>query len=508
MITTYEIEKLLKEKELLCRAERNIKPAEIKWVTCDSRKVVPGTLFICKGAQFRPEYLLEAIKCGCVAYVSEVRRVTPPSVRGFVVNDIRKAMAEISAAFFEYRPDGLKMTGITGTKGKTTTAWYLKAMLDRWQKEEGKPETALVSSVMNFDGFHRTDAVMTTPEAPTLHEMIAKARVAGSGYMTVETSSQALKYGRVYGLQFEIGIFLNISEDHISPAEHQDFEDYFASKLSIFSQCKTACVNLDCAHAERIMEAAGRTKRVVTFGQHPQADFRYDQIRMKEDMLSFRVISAAFTERFSLKMKGSFNIENAMAAISAAYVYGVPLHCIKEALEETCVPGRMEVFENQSHKICAIVDYAHNRLSFRKLFHTVFSEYGSYRKIITVFGCPGQKAYNRRMELGMIAGMFSDYVYLTADNPGTENCEEIAGEIRNYIEMTGGECEYIADRKNAIAKAMRHAAANKENTIILVLGRGDEKYQKIGEQMYEYPSDASIVKEAISSVSERANKNF
>lgn len=500
MITTYDIETILREKKLLCRAERNVKPTEIKWVTCDSRKVVPGTLFICKGAGFRPEYLLEAIECGCVAYVSEVRRVTPPSVRGFVVNDIRKAMADISAAFFEYRPDGLNLTGVTGTKGKTTTAWYLKAMLDEWQREEGKPETGLVSSVMNFDGFRRTDAVMTTPEAPTLHEMIAKVRVAGSHYMTIETSSQALKYDRVHGLKFQVGVFLNISEDHISPAEHQDFEDYFQSKLSIFSQCETACVNLDCTHAGRILEAAKKTERVVTFGRHPQADLRYDKIRMKEDMLSFRVISPQFMERFSLKMKGSFNIENAMAAISAAYVYGVPLHCIKRALEETCVPGRMEIFENQNRKICAIVDYAHNRLSFRKLFQTVFAEYGGYQKVITVFGCPGQKAYNRRMELGMIAGMFSDYVYLTADNPGMESCREIAGEVRTYVEMTGGECEYVADRRNAIARAVQRAADEEENTIILVLGRGNEKYQKIGQRMYEYPSDASLVREAMSSV--------
>lgn len=500
MITTYEIENILREKGLLCRADRNECPVPVKWVTCDSREVVPGTLFICKGAEFRPEYLLEAIECGCVAYVSEVRRVTPPSVRGFVVKDIRKAMAEISAVFFEYRPDSLKLTAITGTKGKTTTAWYLKAMLDEWQKEEGKPETGLVSSVMNFDGFHKTDAVMTTPEAPTLHEMIAKVRVAGSRYMTIETSSQALKYDRVYGLKFQVGVFLNISEDHISPAEHQDLEDYFQAKLSLFSQCEAACVNLDSDHAERIVNAAKQTNRVVTFGQNPEAELRYDRVRMKEDRLSFRVIGPHFTERFSLKMKGSFNIENAMAAISAAYVYGVPVLCMKRALEETWVPGRMEVFETESRKICAIVDYAHNRLSFRKLFHTVFSEYGSYRKIITVFGCPGGKAFNRRMELGMIAGMFSDYVYLTSDNPGTENCEEIAAEVQKYVEMTGGVCEYAADRKKAISLAMHRAAADEENTIILVLGRGDEKFQKIGRRMYEYPSDACIVQEVISGV--------
>lgn len=493
MITTHDIERILRECGLLVKADKNEEAAQIQWVTCDSREVIPGTLFICKGVEFLPEYLLEAVAYGCVAYMSEKRMGTPKEIRAFVVKDIRRAMAAVSAAFFEYEPGKPKLTGITGTKGKTTTAWYLKAMLDEWQRELGKEETGLISSVENFDGKKRTDAVMTTPESPVLHEFIAKTKAAGSEYMTVETSSQGLKYHRVDGLRFEVGIFLNISMDHISPCEHRDFEDYFESKLRIFEQSGTACVNLDSDHWERILQEAGKCKRVVTFGRHPEAELRYEIIRGESGRLCFLVTCPRFTQRFSLKMRGSFNIENAMAAIAAAYVYGVPVHCMKRALQNTTVPGRMEVFLDQDGKVCAIVDYAHNQLSFQRLFQTIFQEYKRYKKIITVFGCPGGKAFNRRWELGVLAGMFSDYVYITSDDPGMESCEHIAKEVGSYVEMAGGVCECVPDRRAAICCAMEKAYGNEEHTLILILGRGSEKFQKIGRKRYSYPSDADIV---------------
>lgn len=495
MLTTHDVERILREVGLLCRADKNEEAAKIEWVTCDSREVVPGTLFICKGAEFLPEYLLEAVEYGCIAYMSEERWGAPKTVRGFVVKDIRRAMAVVSAAFFGYEPGTPKLTGITGTKGKTTTAWYLRAMLDEWQREMGKKKTGLISSVENFDGSSRSDAVMTTPEAPALYEMIAQVKEVGSEYMTIETSSQALKYHRVDGLRFQVGIFLNISEDHISPEEHRDFKDYFDAKMSIFRQCETVCVNLDSDHAHRILKEAQKSQRVVTFGQHYEAQVRYRILPEKNHRQAFEVTCPQFTEQFSLKMQGSFNIENAVAAIAAAQVYGVPLHCMKKALAETTVPGRMEVFVSRDQKVCAIVDYAHNQLSFQKLFQTVFQEYRSFSKIITVFGCPGGKAYNRRRELGVLAGMFSDYVYVTSDDPGIEEGSDIASEVGSYVEMAGGACVCIADRKLAIRCALERANSNTEKTLVLVLGKGSEKFQKIGRKLYAYPTDSSIVRE-------------
>lgn len=487
------------EKKECCNDSYKQKNLVFRWLTCDSRTVVPDTLFLCKGAAFRSEYLQEAADCGCIAYISEVPYETQQGIIGYIVNDIRKAIAVVSAAFFEYEPGHPILTGITGTKGKTTTAWYLKAMLDTWQAEQGKAETGLISTVLNYDGIHRTDASMTTPEAPTLHELLNHAKKSGLPYMTMEVSSQALKYKRVQELKFQVGIFLNISEDHISPQEHEDFEDYFNAKLSLFRQTETACVNMDSNHIDRILKAARKSGRIITFGRHPQADLRCFDIRTENDRITFRVECDRFTEQFSLNMRGKFNIENAMAAITAGYALHIPVHCMQKALASTHVPGRMENFFSMDHKICGIVDFAHNRLSFEKLFDAVFEEYPSYTKIITVFGCPGGKALNRRRELGILAGLFSDYVFITSDDPGIEREEEISKEVRRYVEMMGCSCCCISDRREAIRHATAMAAAQKEKTLVLVLGRGSEKYQRIGNRSYLYPTDSCMLAEALKS---------
>lgn len=470
---------------------------EIKWLTCDSRTVVLGTLFICKGAAFRPEYLQQAVQRGCIAYISEQKMKVEGMVVPLIVTDIRKAMAVASAAFFGYEPGRPILTGITGTKGKTTTAWYLKAMLDEWEKEKGGGETGLISTVENYDGKRREDAVMTTPEAPVLHEMLANARESGVSYLTMEVSSQALKYRRVKELCFQVGIFLNISEDHISPAEHEDFEDYFSAKLSLFRQTETACINLDSDYRDQIQIAAQRAKRVITFGRDSGANIRYSAVRIEQGRISFRVNCDRFSQRFTLGMKGRFNIENAVAAIAAAYVYGVPVDCMKRGLERTKVPGRMETFYSPGGRICGVVDFAHNRLSFEKLFDAACREYREYEKIITVFGCPGGKALNRRRELGILAGRFSDFVCVTSDDPGMECQEEIAAQVQSYVEMTGCPCRSIADRKDAIRYAFELAKKSGEKTLILALGRGCEKFQCIGGGNYAYPTDSGMMQEIL-----------
>lgn len=479
---------------------------ELRWLTCDSRAAVPGTLFICKGANFRPQYLADAAARGSIAYLSETEMETEQGLTGLIVTDIRKAMAAASAEFFGYRPGSPALTGITGTKGKTTTSWYLKAMLDLWESTKGKPETGLISTVENYDGQARRDAVMTTPEAPTIHELLSNARQSGLEYMTMEVSSQALKYKRVRELRFQVGIFLNISEDHISPQEHEDFEDYFSAKLSMFRQTETAVVNLDSDYADRIQKAARKADRVITFGRRWDADLRVSEVRAGGGQISFRVTCDRFSEHFTLGMKGSFNIENALAAIAAAYAYGVPVECMKQALRDTRVPGRMETFRSGDGKLCGIVDFAHNRLSFEKLFDAVFQEYSQYRRIITVFGCPGGKALNRRRELGIIAGLFSDSVIVTSDDPGMENESDIAEEVQNYVEMTGCPCQCIPDRSEAVSRAVDEAAKSGERTLILLLGRGSEKYQQIGGKALACPTDSCLMGRAMAEYDGREDR--
>ncbi|MDO4323549.1 MAG: UDP-N-acetylmuramyl-tripeptide synthetase [Lachnospiraceae bacterium] len=502
MITVESMAAVLRERGLLKEIEGEAKGGEITWLTCDSRRVTEGTLFICKGAAFREEYLAEAAGRGASSYISEVSYEAGQALTGLIVTDIRKAMAVASAVFFGYVPGRPCLTGITGTKGKTTTAWYLKAMLDEWMAEQGRAATGLLSTIQNYDGEKWEDAVMTTPEAPVLHGFLARAEKNGLSHVTMEVSSQALKYKRVRELRFQVGIFLNISEDHISPVEHEDFEDYFSSKLSMFRQSETACVNMDSEHRQRILKAARKAGSVVTFGRHPKADLRYSDVRMQEEGISFRVKCDRFSAQFHLAMRGRFNIENAMAAIAAGYVYGIPVHCMQKALARTKVPGRMETFWSSDERICGIVDFAHNRLSFERLFDAVFQEYGSYKKIITVFGCPGGKALNRRRELGLIAGLFSDQVLITSDDPGMECPGEIAGQIRGYVEMTGCACECIEEREEAVKEAVRIAEQYRERTMILLLGRGSEKYQRIGRASLAYPTDSVLMRRAVDSYDE------
>lgn len=499
MLTLNDVEKILRERKMLCAVTGTMQADEtqVRWLTCDSRTAAQDTVFICKGAAFRQKYLLDAEKQGCIAYISEIPYETQKDIRGWIVRDIRKAMAVISAAFFGYEPGSPILTGITGTKGKTTTAWYLKAMLDQWQTKLEKPETGLISTVANYDGTHYEDAVMTTPEAPTLHEILANAKANGLSHVTMEVSSQALKYRRVQELKFQVGIFLNISEDHISPQEHEDFEDYFSSKLTIFRQSEIACVNLDSDYADRILKAARKSGRTITFGRNPHADLQCCDIRMEHGKIMFSVVCDCFKETFTLGMKGKFNIENAMAAIAAGYALGIPVSCMKEALATTYVPGRMETYFSGDGHVCGIVDFAHNRLSFENLFDAVYQEYPSYTKVITVFGCPGGKALNRRKELGTLAGLFSDFVYVTSDSPGTEHQEKIAAEVRRYVERGGCACECVPEREEAVRKAVLMAYGMKEKTLVLVLGRGSEKYQKIGKQTCSYPTDAYLLEEAM-----------
>ena len=465
---------------------------QVKGLTYESGKAVPGTLFICKGAAFKKEYLKEAAEKGAVCYVSE-QDYGMEGLPFMQVKDIREAMA-VLAAFFYQIPDGaLHYIGITGTKGKTTTAYYLRGILDEAMKKNGGKEIAWLTSVDTYDGVSREPSHMTTPEAPELYRHFRNTCDAGITHLVMEVSSQALKYKRVSGIRFDTGIFLNISEDHISPAEHRDFEDYFQSKLKLFGQVKTAIVNLDSRYSYRILQAASHAERVVTFGKTPEADvYGYDLV-MEDSGMSFTVRCDAFEQRFALAMKGSFNVENALAAIAAAYADGIDGETIRRGLMHVTVDGRMEEYASSDRKVRAIVDYAHNGLSFQKVFETVKQEFPDYR-VVSVFGCPGGKALNRRRDMGLIAGKACSKVYLSADDPGTERVQDISREIGQYMEAAGCPYECIPDREEAIRKAISEA---EEKTVILVLGKGHEHSQKVGHRQYYYKSDSEIVKECM-----------
>ena len=227
----------------------------IALVSCDSRTVVPGTLFVCKGAHFKAEFLDMAQSRGAVAYAGEKRWPDSP-LPCILLSDLRRAMALMADLCYDHPSGKLKVVGFTGTKGKSSATYYLKSVLDVYRARQGKGETGVISSIDTYDGAERFESHLTTPEPLDLQRHLAHAAQAGLEYLTMEVSSQALKYHRSLCTQFAAACFLNIGYDHISPIEHPDFQDYFASKLKIFDQAQVNCVNLDCDHAPEVLAAA------------------------------------------------------------------------------------------------------------------------------------------------------------------------------------------------------------------------------------------------------------
>lgn len=452
-------------------------------ISYNSNDVAPHTLFVCKGNRFKEEYLDSAVKLGALAYISE--KDYHKSIPCILVNNVQKALSLVANIYYEYPWRDLDLIGITGTKGKSTTSYYIKYIMDEYLKANKQKEAGIISSINTYDGKIEEESHITTPESLDLQLHFHNAVQSGLKHMVTEVSSQALKYGRLYDVNFEIGVFLNISEDHISPVEHTDFEDYFASKLKFFKQCRIACINLDTDHASRVLEESKNSEKVITFGTAAEADVYGYNIRKDGFNTLFKVRTDRFDREFVLTMPGLFNVENALGAIAAAYAMNIPEQYIFEGLKKAKSSGRMEVYSSQNHEVIVIVDYAHNKLSFSKLYESTKEEYKD-RSIITIFGCPGGKAYTRRKDLGLLAGQHSDKIVLTAEDPAEEDVRDICLQIAEHVKVSNQNYEIIEDREEAIRKSILLA---KPNTIILLTGKGNEKRQKIGKEYIPCASD-------------------
>ena len=481
--------------------ETNMEKIDIKVskISYNSKAVEDGTLFVCKGIHFSPKYLLDAINSGAIGYVAEKKfDEVDSSVPYIIVNDMRKTLALIANYYYGNVCQYLKAVGITGTKGKSTTTHFMKFILDEHMKEMGSDvKSAYLTGIHNYDGVIDEKSHLTTAETFELHEHFYNAVQSGIKYLTMEVSSQALKYHRTYGVGYEVGCFLNIGQDHISAHEHKDFNDYFTSKLKLFDQCKIACVNLDCDHADEVLEAAKAGKnveKVYTFSQKADCDFKAYDIKPGNGGIDFKVKCDSFDEAFRIEVPGLFNVANALAAVTMSAALGVSVSAIKKGLELAHVSGRMEKAVKDG-KI-AIVDYAHNKLSFETLFKAMKQEFPE-RKMFIVFGCPGGKAYDRRQEMGELAGEYCDKVYLTEDDPAEEKVIDICHEIEKYVKKYDCEEEIVLDRTEAIRKAIHEMD---DNTVLLVAGKGHETDQKRGTTYVPMKSDYDTVKEIFSSL--------
>ena len=462
---------------------------DVQQLSYNSGENQENGLFICKGEAFKEAYLQAAIKKGAICYISET--VYPDVDAAYViVTDIRETMAVLANMFYEEAWKAFDLLGITGTKGKTTTAFLLKRILD----EASDKETGVLSSVTNYVGGEREVSHLTTPETLDLHRYFVEARENGLSRLTMEVSSQALKYARVGGITFSVAAFLNIGTDHISPREHKDFEDYFASKLKIFENCQVACVNLDADHAERILEAAKQAKRTVTFGQTAEADvYAYD---IKSDMTgtTFSVRTDRFEETFRLNMPGLFNVENALCAIAVAYILGIPGSVIRSGLEKAHVHGRMECFQGVNAKgksIDVIVDFAHNRMSFETLFRDAAKRYKG-KRISIVFGSVGEKAFDRRRDLAEVSGRYADRIILTEDDPGKEDVTSICREMASFIPERKEAVTIEVDREKACIMALDGAM---DGDLVILAGRGREPEQKRKDGYVAVRTDVEIVED-------------
>ena len=454
----------------------------VELVSYNSKEATPGTLFLCKGAHFKPEYLAEAARRGAFAYVSE-NTYSEVGLPCILVRDMRQVLAPLAVKYYNDPSQKLKVIGITGTKGKSSTAYYLKYILDELLAPQGK-SCGVVSSIDTWDGVERFESHLSTPEPLELQKHFAHAAASGMEYLVMEVSSQALKYHRTLGTRFAACAFLNIGTDHISPIEHPDFEDYFHSKLKIFAQAELSCVNLDCGHGEEALSAArSACATVLTFSRHnPAASVYGHDVRKVGGDILFQVDAAQLSGQYRLTMPGLFNVDNALAAIAVCRGLDIPQEAVLDGLSKARVPGRMEVYSNASGDVTAIVDYAHNRMSFETLFRSVRQEYAG-RRIVTVFGCPGKKAFDRRRDLGEVSGQYSDLVVLTEEDSGEEDTVSICQEIAAHVTCS---CEIQPNRGEAIRQAVLSCH---EPSVILITGKGAETRQKRGLEYIDTPSD-------------------
>ena len=526
-VTLAELAHLLEGRGVSARCEPADTAAHVQGMTVDSREVRPRNLFVCKGAAFRPAFLASAVEAGAAAYLcsddpellAELTAAAPTCPR-LVVSDVRRAMALVAPAIYDHPERVLTVCGITGTKGKSTVAYMLRSIL-----LASGDVPSILGSIETDDGVESYESHNTTPEAPELWRHLRNTVDAGRTRMVMEVSSQGLKYDRVLGLPLGIACFLNIGRDHISSVEHPTFEDYFASKLRIFEHAETAVVNLATAHVDEVLAAASHAQRLVTVrachegaaadglsnaGDAPgsaSADaitptFEAKDIRSMDRGLAFTVIehdtqgTPVVATPITLGMAGLFNVDNALAAIACARLMGVDYAAIAAGLAHVRVPGRMELVPSPDGKVLAIVDYAHNELSFETLFSSVKREYPG-RRIIALFGAPGGKAQERRESLPRVASKYADLIIYTEEDPAHERVEDICAELAANT-PAGVAHKIICDREQAVSAAIEAGREAPEGAVVLLLAKGDETRQHRGDDYPEVESDLSLARRLLS----------
>ncbi len=456
---------------------------EVKDIINDSRKVSEGSLFFCiKGAvSDGHQYVSEVVEKGARVLIVEDPVEVPENITVIRVKDSRLAMSYISAAYYGYPAEKLKVIGVTGTKGKTTTTYMIKSIL-----ETAGYKVGLIGTIQTIIGDEAFPAENTTPESCTVQQYFRKMVDAGCEIAVMEVSSQGLMLHRTAGVMFEIGVFTNLQPDHIGPAEHHSFEEYMECKSMLFRQCRLGIVNIDDPYVENILK--NHTCKVETVGFDKSADFRASDVKMINGPGYLGVhydVEGKMNFPVEVDIPGKFSVYNSLTAIAVCSHFHVTQDDICTALKKEKVKGRIELIK-VSDKFTVMLDYAHNAMSLESLLKTL-REYHPHR-LICLFGCGGNRDKNRRYQMGEVSGKLADLSIITSDNPRFENPEDIIEDILVGIKKTNGKYVKITDRKEAMAWAIHHG---EPGDIIVMAGKGHETYQEI--KGVKYPMDERIL---------------
>lgn len=461
---------------------------EIKDIITDSRKVTNKDIFVCISGAISDghNYVRDVIGKGIKAIVVEKTINVDEEITVIKVENTRIALAKMAAALFDYPATKLTSIGITGTKGKTTTTYMIKDIL-----ENAGYKTGLVGTIETIIGDQHIESINTTPDAYTLQKYLKMMVDNGCKCVVMEVSSQGLKMHRVHGIVFDYAVFTNLGIDHIGKNEHESFEEYAECKSMLFKQSNIGIVNNDDDKLDLIIKNS--TCKILTYGMEKKSDLQAEYLKLNHSNTNMGIkfrMKGLYNLQVELNLPGVFNVYNAMAAIGVAKQFNISEDIIARTLFEFKVKGRVEVVHSND-KYMVIIDYAHNAMSLQSLLLSL--RVYSPKRIVCVFGCGGNRSKLRRYEMGKVSSELSDFTIVTSDNPRYEDPSDILQDIIKSVEENNGKYIGIIDRRQAIKYAIDNAI---EGDVIVIAGKGHETYQEIAGVKFKM-DDREIVEEII-----------
>ena len=460
---------------------------DIAGIAYDSRKVKKGFLFVCISGtqQDGHAYIPMALENGASALLVEKDIDLESDVPVIMIDNTRYGLAHVADRFFGHPSGKLDLVGVTGTKGKTTTTYMIKSILDISEK------TGIIGTLGTKIGDRVLYSERTTPESYDLQSILAQMCDEGVKKAVMEVSSQGLALHRVAMCEYEIGVFTNLSKDHISKYEHSSMEEYMEAKLKLFDMSKKAVINLDNPYSKYFAERAKGQK--ITVGIENEAMVMAKDIRYEQQGVSFKMITPWFEQDMSINIPGKFSVYNALCASAVCGLLNIDKHQIYEGLRNVYVPGRVEKVDT-GRDFTVLIDYAHTPDSLENVLNTIKAF--AKGRIICLFGCGGDRDRTKRPLMGEISGRLADFTIITSDNPRTEDPDAIISEIEKGVRNTSGEYICITDRRQAIKHALMNA---KKNDIILLAGKGHETYQTFKDKTIHF-DEREVVAELLKEI--------